>query len=104
MSVFAQFTHYPATRGPRTGPKYTPAANKLAAIPRALAENMSAKTPALIVIEDEAKTLARNREARRVDMFFAAPCPAWRTVYATMVARNTGLRPMSSLPGPHKSG
>jgi hypothetical protein len=36
---------------------------------------MSAKTPALIVIEDEANMLAKNRETRRVVMFFAAACP-----------------------------
>jgi hypothetical protein len=90
--------------GPNTGPRKTLAVNRLIAGPRPAADQMSAITPPQFVIGTAAKNPEINLVIRRVSIFWASDCPRKEAVYSINVYRKMGLRPMSSLPGPHING
>lgn len=97
-------THYPATIGPRTGPRNTLAVNRLVAGPRPAADHMSAMTPLEFVRGATAKKPDRKRVTSKVSMFLARAWPRIKIVYDTIVTIKIGRRPNNSLPGPQNSG
>jgi len=78
--------------------------NKLVAGPLPAEDQISAITPPLFVNGATAKKPDKKRVTRRVWMFGARACPRWKRVYRVSANVKTGLRPVTSEPGPQNNG
>ena len=85
-------------------PKNGAAANKLIAIPRSFAGNISAITPPALVNGDEPNEPAKKRRIIRVQIFCDPAAPELNAVRAQYVMMKRICRPNSSLSGAQRRG